>query len=112
MLTTILSGSLEASTAITSGHMIVDNISKLVILSKSFNINKQAFEQFKSKHKGTVEEIQQQQQDNAAIGLALTRYLQEVLGEDNRVVKLLKACTSATISPAIIELKFALGGKA
>jgi hypothetical protein len=94
----------------TGGHLVVDNIPKLMAFSQAFNLDKKAFEAHKQTHQTAgVEDIQQQQQDNAAIGAALNKYFGEVLGEDNKVVKLLRACNSATISPAIIELKFALG---
>jgi putative sterol carrier protein len=110
ILTAILTGSLEASIAMSGGHLIVDNMPKLMVFSQAFKLEKKAFDQFKSQSLSAgLEDIQQQQQDNAAIGATLNKYFGEILGEENKVVKVLKACNSATISPAIIELKFALG---
>jgi hypothetical protein len=96
LLTAILTGGLEPSIALRAGHLIVDNLPKLVVFAQAFKLDKkvfqiqlrhfltshQAFEQFKSKVKiaPSVEDIQQQQQDTTAIGQTLCKYFGEVLG--------------------------------
>lgn len=47
---------------------------------------------------------------SAILSLSMKRFF-ESLGENHQLVKLFKPCNSATIAPAIIELKFALGAQ-
>lgn len=89
--------------ALSRGVMIVSDKEKLFTLGKSFNFHQNVLKvkspMVKSSSSEAVVPL------NSAIG----KYFEEAIGDDKIITKIIKACNQATISPAIIELKTALG---
>jgi putative sterol carrier protein len=106
ILTSILTGNLDPKKAVADGHLIVDHMDKLVLFGSLFKISNNEFKEFQKKYFGYKD-----MGPDSMINLSTKKFLSQVLGEDNRVVTILKYLKSATISPAIIELKFALGSE-
>lgn len=109
VLTAIICGMLPAITVIQNGQLKVDNMAKLMDFSKSFKFDKDVFEKYKVQQKHLIALAKDHSEDTVAVSNNMKKYYTEILGDDHRTVKLLKAINSATVSPAIIELKFALG---
>lgn len=116
ILTAILNGTLNPVTALQGGHLVADNVQMLTVFGKSFQLDKELFDKYKRDKSTSIAEAPTASQtsaqvldDNFAIGMLLKKFLIDVLGEQNKVVRLLKTINSATVSPAIVELKFCLG---
>ncbi|PRP88586.1 hypothetical protein PROFUN_02997 [Planoprotostelium fungivorum] len=113
VLTAIISGSMQAGMAVKGKMMTLDNPAKLLIFAKMFQFDRKQFDNFKTAR--ALQQAKERQitrsagEDTVNVGMNLKVYLSEVLKEESKVVWLLKLCNSATMSPAIIELKFALG---
>jgi len=50
-----------------------------------------------------------EEEENTEIEKIMVRFLEEYVGDENRVIRVLKSCNQAVIANAIIELKLALG---
>eukprot|EP01117_Protostelium_nocturnum_P008031 TRINITY_DN2859_c1_g1_i1.p1 TRINITY_DN2859_c1_g1~~TRINITY_DN2859_c1_g1_i1.p1 ORF type:complete len:673 (+),score=237.55 TRINITY_DN2859_c1_g1_i1:157-2175(+) len=115
VLTAIITGAMQAGMAVKGRLMTVDDVSKLMLFGDLFTFDRKTFDSFKTARalQAAKERMQTRSagEDTVNVGLNLKKYLSDVLGEDSKVVWLLKICNSATISPAIIELKFTLGNK-
>jgi len=106
VFTSVVFGSLNPLQAIQSGQFKIDKMEKLQLFGKAFIFDDKKYQEYKLKKA----QLATSNQENATqLVIAMKKYFSEILEEDNLVVKLLKTINSATISPAIIELKFALG---
>jgi len=106
VFTSVVFGSLNPFQAIQSGQFKIDKMEKLQLFGKAFIFDDKKYQEYKLKKA----QLATSNQENATqLVIAMKKYFSEILEEDNLVVKLLKTINSATISPAIIELKFALG---
>jgi len=104
-----------------SGKMIVNNMEKLALFGKSFKFEEKEYEEYRMQELAKIKTLSMSmpslkssgEESSAKIPMstAVTKYFSEVIGEDHILTKLLKVCNSATISPAMIELKMALGQK-
>ena len=94
--------------AISTSLIKVMPLDQLKLFADAFKIEKESFNAFKQK--SIQSNVQQDVERNQILAMNVKKYF-EFLGEDSHVVRLLKVCNSATISPVIIELKTALGAK-
>eukprot|EP01114_Cavostelium_apophysatum_P020237 TRINITY_DN6731_c0_g1_i1.p1 TRINITY_DN6731_c0_g1~~TRINITY_DN6731_c0_g1_i1.p1 ORF type:complete len:643 (-),score=182.41 TRINITY_DN6731_c0_g1_i1:465-2393(-) len=107
--TSIIVGTATPLEALQAGRMIVDNMAKLAIFGKSFTFDRKKFDVYKAQLGPSEAGAPLDAVSKIPISTSVGKYFDEVLGENNILTKVVKVLNSATISPAIIELKFALG---
>jgi hypothetical protein len=105
ILTSIISGALDAKAALQSGNLVVDNLPSLMVFGQVFSFDAKEYQTYRNQ---TMSQSAGTENDVSILSLATKRFF-EMLGENHKLVKLMKPLNSATMAPAIIELKFALG---
>lgn len=104
-MTSIISGALDAKAALQSGNLVVDNLPSLMVFGQVFSFDAKEYQTYRNQ---TMSQSAGTESDVSILSLATKRFF-EMLGENHKLVKLMKPLNSATMAPAIIELKFALG---